>query len=66
MILRETSCLFFRFVSWSQVLELMIYQLHMAIFEILTPLPFFPLCSLMVSEESPEPPCVVGEAVAKF
>lgn len=35
MILRETSCLFFRFVSWSQVLELMIYQLHMAIFEIL-------------------------------
>ena len=35
MILREISCLFFRFVSWSQVLGLMIYQLYMAIFEIL-------------------------------
>lgn len=35
MILREISCLFFRFVSWSHVLGLMIYQLYMAIFEIL-------------------------------
>lgn len=35
MILRETSCLLFRFVSRFQVLEPMIYQLHVAIFEIL-------------------------------